>query len=175
LLGPLAVCGVVLIAVGFTYFGGAGSGGRFGTGPGSLAGAPAASYVVARLGGGEDALDRHRGKVLIVNLWASWCGPCRSETPALERVYEEARARGLLVIGINEGESSERAGAFAREFGLQYPILLDEDQRYGRAYAALGLPTTLVVDRNGRIVSGHDGEMTLAEMRAAIAPLLRAQ
>jgi thiol-disulfide isomerase/thioredoxin len=140
-----------------------------------LAGAPAASYQVKRLDGASDSLDRYRGKVVLVNLWASWCAPCRSESPALEQLYQENRARGLVVLGIDQGESAEAAGAFARELHLGYPILLDEGQQYGRAYAAVGLPTSIVVDRTGHIVRGIDGEMTLAQMRDAIAPALRAQ
>ncbi|MBD5657065.1 MAG: TlpA family protein disulfide reductase, partial [Candidatus Eremiobacteraeota bacterium] len=104
-----------------------------------------------------------------------WCAPCRSETPALEQLYEQERARGLIVLGIDQGESGEAAGAFAKEMKLTYPILLDEDQRYGRAYAAIGLPTSLVVDARGRIVRGIDGELTLAQMRDAVGPLLHVQ
>ena len=108
--------------------------------------------------------------------WANrWCAPCRSETPALEHLYEENRGKGLVVLGIDQGESAKAASSFAREMKLTYPILLDEDQRYGRAYAAIGLPTTLVVDRSGHIVRGIDGELTLAQMRDAVAPALRIQ
>lgn len=140
-----------------------------------LAGAPAQSYPIKRLDGATDSLDRYRGRVVLVNLWASWCAPCRSETPALEQLYREEHAKGLVVLGIDQGESAEAASAFAREMKLTYPILLDEDQRYGRAYSAVGLPTTLVVDRTGHIVRGIDGELTLAQMRDAVAPALHAQ
>lgn len=140
-----------------------------------LAGAPAQSYPIKRLDGATDSLDRYRGRVVLVNLWASWCAPCRSETPALEQLYQEEHAKGLVVLGIDQGESAEAASAFAREMKLTYPILLDEDQRYGRAYSAVGLPTTLVVDRTGHIVRGIDGELTLAQMRDAVAPALHAQ
>ena len=139
-----------------------------------LAGAPAQSYPIKRLDGATDSLERYRGRVVLVNLWASWCAPCRSETPALERLYEENRNKGLVVLGIDQGESAEAAGSFAREMKLTYPILLDEDQRYGRAYAAVGLPTSLVVDRTGHIVRGIDGELTLAQMHEAVAPALNA-
>jgi thiol-disulfide isomerase/thioredoxin len=139
-----------------------------------LAGAPAQSYPVLGLDGKGDSLARYRGHVVLVNLWASWCAPCRSETPALERLYEDDRARGLVVLGIDQGESASAAAAFAKEMKLRYPILLDEDQAYGRAYAAIGLPTSIVVDRGGRIVRGIDGELTLAQMTDAVDPVLRA-
>ncbi len=174
-----AISLVAIVAVFLTvkfYFGVGGSGaGGVGGGPGMLAGAPAQSYPVKTLGGTTDSLDHYLGRVVLVNLWASWCAPCRSETPALERLYEENRARGLVILGIDQGESAAAASAFAREMKLSYPILLDEDQQYGRAYAAVGLPTTLVIDRTGHILRGIDGELSLAQMRAAVLPALAAK
>lgn len=170
---------VAIVAVFFTvkfYFGASGAGaGGGGGGPAMLAGAPAASFPIRNLSGAVEGLDTYRGKVVLVNLWATWCAPCRSETPALETLYEEKRGQGLVVLGIDQGESAAAAGAFAREMKLTYPILLDVDQQYGRAYAAVGLPTSLVVDRSGHIVRGIDGELTLAQMRTAVAPALAAK
>ncbi len=159
------------------YFGagGASAAARAGGGPGLLAGAPAVSYPVRGLDGSLVTIERFRGKVLLVNLWASWCAPCRSETPALQHLYESERARGLVVLGLDQGESIDVARRFAREMKLTYPIAADEAQRYGRAYAAIGLPTTLVVDRAGRIAKGFDGELSLTAMREAVDPLLAAR
>jgi cytochrome c biogenesis protein CcmG/thiol:disulfide interchange protein DsbE len=169
---------VVAITVNFYFGAGAGSGagpmGRSGGGPAMLAGAPAQSYTVKSLAGSNDGLDRYRGSVVLVNLWASWCAPCRSETPALEQLYEAERRRGLVVLGIDQGESAAAAATFSKEMKLTYPILVDEDQQYGRAYAAVGLPTSLIVDASGHIVRGIDGELTLAQMHEAVDPLLRA-
>jgi thiol-disulfide isomerase/thioredoxin len=148
------------------------AGAALGGGPAFLAGAPAQSYPVTGLDGKTDSLEHYRGQVVFVNLWASWCAPCRSETPALEQLYEAERGKGLVVLGIDQGESRSAAAAFASEMKLRYPILLDENQAYGRAYAAIGLPTSIVVGRDGRIVRGIDGELTLAQMREAVAPVL---
>lgn len=164
---------VVVIFTFKTYFGAAGGAGvGAGGGPAMLAGAPAASYAIQTLDGASDSLAHYRGSVVFLNLWASWCAPCRSETPALEQLYEENRARGLVVLGIDQGESAAAAGAFVRQMKLRYPIFLDAEQQYGRAYAAIGLPTSLVIDRTGHIVRGIDGELSLAQMRAYVAPLL---
>ena len=146
-----------------------------GGGPGSLAGAPAVSYDVKRLDGRTDGLVRYRGSVVVMNLWATWCTPCREEMPALQQFYAENKAKGVVVLGIDQGESAQTAGAFAREHGVTFPILLDADQQYGRSYAAIGLPTTVIVDRRGHVVRGIDGELSLAQMREAVEPALRAQ
>jgi peroxiredoxin len=151
-------------------------GGNFGFsgGPATLTGAPAQSYTISNLNGKPDSLANYRGKVVLLNLWASWCAPCRSETPALERLYTDERARGLVVVGVDQGESAAAAASFAKEMSLTYPILVDENQRYGNTYAAVGLPTTLVITRDGHIARGIDGELTLAQMHEAVDPLLSA-
>ncbi len=138
-------------------------------GPGALAGAPAISYDVKRLDGRTDSLDRYRGTVVVMNLWATWCPPCREEMPELQRFYRENQSKGVVVLGVDQGESAEAAGAFVKAHGVTFPILLDADQQYGRSYAAIGLPTTVIVDRNGHVVRGIDGQLTIAQMREAVA------
>jgi thiol-disulfide isomerase/thioredoxin len=171
----VAVVAIVAVILTFkVYFAeSGGSANALAGGPAMLAGAPAQSYPILGLDGKSDSLQHYRGHVVLVNLWASWCAPCRSETPALERLYEVDRARGLVVLGINQGESAGAASDFAVQMKLRYPILLDENQAYGRAYAAIGLPTSIVIDRKGRIVRGIDGELTLAQMSDVVDPALR--
>jgi thiol-disulfide isomerase/thioredoxin len=166
-----ALLGFAVVAPYFSQHGAApiGSGG-----PAALAGAPAASYPLHALDGSTAGLAQYRGKVVLVNLWASWCAPCKSETPALERLYEDNRDRGVVVLGINQGEDAKTAREFAQAMKLTYPILLDTDQSYGRAYAALGLPTTLIVTKDGRIAWGHDGELSFEQMNDALRPILGA-
>jgi peroxiredoxin len=146
-----------------------------GAGPGSLAGAPSTSYDVRRLDGATDSLAHYRGRVVVMNFWATWCPPCKEEMPALEQLYREYRARGLVVLGVDQGESASAAGAFVRAHGITFPVLLDEDQKYASSYVSVGLPTTVIVGRDGKIVKGIDGAQTLAQFRAAVAPLLAAR
>jgi peroxiredoxin len=168
----VAVIGVVVAVFLFRTY--AATGMRSGIGgPAMLAGAPEQSFPAKRIDGQDDALANYRGHVVLLNLWASWCAPCRAEMPDLERLYASEKRRGLVVLGVDQGESAEVASAFARAHGVTFPILLDQDQRYGRAYAAVGLPTTVVIDRSGAIVKGVDGALTLAEMHAAVDPLIR--
>lgn len=142
----------------------------------ATAGKTAASFPVPSIDGKSESLAGYRGKVVVMNLWATWCPPCRSEMPDLEKLYETYRSRGLIVVGINQGESRERAASFAQSLRITYPIWLDSQQQYGRTYIALGLPTTVVIDRSGAPVPpGYDGPLTYAQMKAAVAPLIRAQ
>lgn len=144
-----------------------------GGGPGALAGAPAPSFEVRRTDGRTDSLARHRGQVVLLNLWTTWCPPCQEEMPALERFARENAGR-VVVLGVDQGESAAAAGRFAREHGVTFPILLDEQQQYGRAYQGIGLPTSVIVARDGHVLRGIDGAMTIAQMREAVAPALRA-
>jgi thiol-disulfide isomerase/thioredoxin len=146
--------------------------GPTGGGPGSLAGAPAPSFDVVRTDGRTDSLARHRGQVVLVNIWATWCPPCREEMPALQRFSRE-NAGKVVVLGIDQGESASVAQAYAQQRGVTFPILVDEKQQYGRAYAAPGMPTSVVVGRDGRVVNGFDGAMTIEQMRAFVAPAFK--
>jgi len=114
----------------------------------------------------------YHGRVVLINLWATWCPPCRAEMPDLQRLYARYGSLGFVVLGIDQGESATRAGAFARALGIRYPILLDPMQRYGAAYTAAGLPTTIVLDRAGIVRSAFDGPLSYSQMTAAITPLL---
>lgn len=145
-----------------------------GGGPATLAGAPAQSFDVRRIDGRVDSLARYRGHVVLLNLWASWCPPCQAEMPALEAFAKDEHG-SVVVLGVDQGESASTAAAFARRHGVTFPILVDEGQQYGRTYAAVGLPTTVIIGRDGRVVRGIDGALTLAQMREATAPALAAK
>lgn len=143
-------------------------------GPGGLAGQPAPVFDLKDDRGAPVSLARERGKVVVVNLWATWCPPCRAEMPDLQRLSDTYGGRGLAVVGVNQGESPRRAREFAQSLGIRFPIWIDDGQQYGRAFAALGMPTTAIVDRNGTIVRAFDGALTFDQMRAAIAGLVAA-
>ena len=137
--------------------------------------APAISYAIPRIGGGTDSVAAHRGSIVLMNFWATWCPPCQEEMPALETLYRSDRARGLIVLGIDQGESAAKAAAFAKAHGVTFPILVDADQQYATSYVSVGLPTTVVVGRDGHVVKGIDGAQTLAQFQALVGPLLAAK
>jgi peroxiredoxin len=142
------------------------------SGPQSIVGRRAPAIELRDDRGVAVSLAQYRGKVVLMNLWASWCPPCREEMPDLQRLYSADVRRGLMVIGVDQGESAQQAQRFASALGVTYPIWLDSAQDYGRAYEALGLPTTVLIDRRGAIVRGFDGALTYGQMQSIVAPLL---
>jgi peroxiredoxin len=123
-------------------------------------------------------LSDYRGEVVVVNAWATSCGPCRAEAPALERTYRTFEDRGVQVLGISTDVGRRNARAFQREFGLSYPSLHDPG---GRQFLELPrgmvnpqlLPFTLFVDRAGRIAGAVQARLDEKELAAIVTPLLK--
>ena len=115
-----------------------------------------------------------RGKVLILNFWATWCLECRPEMPVLERLHRESAARGLTVVGINAREDRAAVGHYAKDLGLTFPLVLDPNGQINTHYGVIGLPTTFVVGRDGRAVALAVGPRDWASpsARALIESLL---
>jgi thiol-disulfide isomerase/thioredoxin len=141
-------------------------------GPAGITGQAAPVFPLLNDRGLPVSLERYRGRIVVMNLWASWCPPCRAEMPDLQRLQNLYGAHGIAIIGVNEGESAQRARAFAESLRIRFPIWIDAGERYGRLYAALGLPTTVILDRHGVVVRGFDGALTFEEMRANLIPLI---
>jgi cytochrome c biogenesis protein CcmG, thiol:disulfide interchange protein DsbE len=117
-----------------------------------------------------------RGRVVIVNLWASWCGPCKAEMPALERIHQDYAGQGLVLLGVNatNQDSRENALAFAQEQGLSFPILFDAEGEVSKLYRLQALPTTFFIQPDGTIrdvVVG--GPMAEALLRIRVEQLLQ--
>jgi peroxiredoxin len=126
------------------------------------------------LGARQVSMADLRGKVLLVNFWASWCRECRPEMPALERLHRELAPRGLAVIGINAREDREAVRRYGKDLDLTFALVLDPDGKINAAYGVVGLPTTIVVGRDGHAVALAVGprEWASAPARAIIEALL---
>ncbi len=104
-------------------------------------------------------LSELRGKVVLVNFWATWCPPCRKELPSMERLWRQFKDQGLVVLGVNVAEDGNAVFAFSNglETPLTFPLLLDEDGTVTQSWPVQGLPTTFLVDKQGRIAFGAIG------------------
>lgn len=124
-------------------------------------------------GEGRRSLADYRGKVVVLNVWASWCKPCREESPLLQRWHERMSRGGRgTVLGVDVLDVTSDARAFAREYGLTYPMLRDPDGESLDALGVVAYPETFVIDRRGRIASTARGPVDEEFMRAKVAPLL---
>jgi thiol-disulfide isomerase/thioredoxin len=112
-------------------------------------GAPAPSIVLPLLGGGTADLAADRGKVVMVNFWATWCEPCKSEMPALQDLKEQLRDQPFSLYSVDLQEDPEAIDTFQKQFGLNLYVLLDQDGAVTRTYGVRGLPATFVIDRSG--------------------------
>ena len=122
-------------------------------------GRPAPAYAATALGGAERSLGDLRGKVVLLNVWATWCAPCREEIPYLQSLYERNAARGFEIVGVSvDARGSEKAiEEFRRDFAMTYPIWLDPDERVQTLYMALGVPASYLIDRRGVLRWKHLG------------------
>ncbi len=120
------------------------------------------------LDGKKQAISQWRGKVLVVNFWASWCPPCRAEMPGFVDLQKKYGGKGLVFVGIAL-DSAEKAAGFANSIGVNYPILVDPDST---VLSLSGLPFTAVFDRQGNLVATHTGAVPEEKLEGIVGKLL---
>jgi len=132
-----------------------------------------AGVVLTEVGGGTWRLEDHRGEVVAINLWATWCGPCREETPAIVRTLREFGARGFAVVGVSldSGDREAKVRWFAKQYGVTYPMAFPDAMSQMSA-GLEGIPTTLLIDRRGRVAKTYVGEVREATLRWDVGKLL---
>ena len=114
----------------------------------------APTMSLPRLGGqGHGSLADYKGKVVVLNMWASWCDPCRQEMPLLQRTNEQISSQGGVVLGVDTQDASGSAISFMRRTRAEFPSLRDRDRSYGRDFGVTGYPETFLIDRKGRVAA----------------------
>lgn len=135
-------------------------------------GHPAPAYAATTMDGTPISLAAKKGEVVLLNVWATWCKPCRQEIPALDSLHREFAARGLLVAGVSIDviDDTARIAGFARELGASYALWLDPDDRVSNTFRAIGVPSTYLIDREGVLRWQHMGAVTAtdAKLRAVL-------
>ncbi len=130
-----------------------------GIGAASAAGVkgPAPNFTLKALNGKNLKLSEMRGNVVMINFWASWCGPCRQEMPLLNALHNKYEALGFTVLGVNVEENSSDARGFLGNTPVDFPVLLDNQNTVSKMYDVVAMPTTVLVDRDGNMRYLHKG------------------
>ena len=121
------------------------------------AGGPAPQFNLASRGGKDVSLTQYKGQVVMINFWASWCGPCRQEMPLLESIYKKYNKLGFTLIGVNVEPDSKAAEDWLKATPVSFPILFDKDSKVSKLYEVAGMPSTVIIDRKGKVRVLHRG------------------
>jgi peroxiredoxin len=120
----------------------------------------APDFTLHTMNGPNMRLQEQRGRVVMVNFWATWCGPCRQEMPQLNRLYEKYHAAGFVLLGVNVDDDQRKAAEVAGKLGVTFPVLLDTDKIVSKLYDLSTMPSTVIIDRDGKVRYVHRGYLT---------------
>lgn len=123
----------------------------------AVAPAPAPGFALMSRSGKEVSLAQFKGDVVMINFWASWCGPCRQEMPLLNSIYRQYKDLGFTLLGVNVEPSSKAANAWLKATPVTYPILYDPRSKVSNLYQVQAMPTTVIIDRKGMVRFVHRG------------------
>lgn len=143
-------------------------------------GTQAPEFTYEALGGGTRSLSDYRGKVVLLNVWATWCNPCREEMPSMERLYQSMKGQPFEIVAVSiDVRGAVDVDPFAKQLGLTFPILLDHNKEVSDLYQTTGVPESFIIDKNGtvaeRIIGPLDWANTRTEQYQLIQHLMRAQ
>lgn len=137
-----------------------------------VVGDKAYDFTLRDLDGNDVALSDFAGQPVAVNFWATWCAPCRLEMPELQNAYEVYQDQDLVILAVNAQEQEQHVRDFFDELGFTFTPLLDSDGQVGKAYGALGLPSTYFIDGSGEVTAVHRGILSGGQIEAYVAQIL---
>jgi peroxiredoxin len=118
---------------------------------------PAPDFTLQSNSGKAVNLSQYKGQVVMINFWATWCGPCRQEMPLLESIYKKYHKMGFTLLGVNVEPDSEPAQAWLKQTPVSFPVLFDKQSKVSTLYKVSGMPSTVIVDRKGNVRVIHHG------------------
>ncbi len=114
-------------------------------------GMQAEDFRLTDLEGKEQSLSQYRGKIVLLNFWATWCKPCTTEMPAMQTMYDKLRDKGFVVLAVNELEDDARVREHIKQYGHTFPVLMDHDNKVANQFGVVGLPVSVFIDQEGRV------------------------
>ena len=132
----------------------------------------APDLALTNLAGEAESLADYEGQVVLVNMWATWCPPCKAELPVLQQYYEDHKAEGFVILGIDDGEPETVVSNFIKSSNLTYPIWLDENSESELAFNTYSLPSSYVIDRDGTVRLAWTGAISQAMLEKYVTPVI---
>jgi len=121
-------------------------------------------FQLADLDGKTQSLSQYRGKVVLVNFWATWCKPCTTEMPAMQASFDKLRDKGFVVLAINELEDDARVREHIKQYGHTFPVLMDRNNKVANQFGVFGLPVSVFIDQEGRVQEYIKGGLLTEQM-----------
>ncbi len=125
----------------------------------------AADFVLKDVDGQQHRLKDYRGNVVVLNFWATWCPPCRAELHSMERAHQLLSTKNIKIVAINVGEDADTVFTFTSDYAMSYDVLMDVDSKVIKQYPVIGLPTTFIIDPQGRLVYRAVGSRDWADVK----------
>jgi thiol-disulfide isomerase/thioredoxin len=137
---------------------------------------PAPELSLTDLAGNPASLADYRGKIVLVNLWATWCPPCKEEMPALETFYRKHAEEGFAIVAVNDGDPTSDVVQFVKDYGLSFPVWLDPTYiATEKKFKTKNLPSSFVIDRDGQVVLSWVGGINLSTLEKYVTPIIEDQ
>lgn len=121
---------------------------------------PAPDFTLRAMDGPNMRLQEQRGRVVMINFWATWCGPCRQEMPHLNKLYQKYAPSGFVLMSVNVDDDTRNAADVAAKLGVKFPVLWDTDKKVSKLYDLATMPSTVLIDRDGKVRYVHRGYLT---------------